>query len=149
MAETEIAVVRRWFAEVWNNGRSEAMEELLAADAPVYGLQSGNDVVRGPAGFRPFYEQLTRAFSGIFFTIEQAISEGDMVAVRWSAQMTHTGDHLGAAPTGNSVKITGMVFARVRDGKVVEGWNNWDMMGLMQGIGLAPSATVSPTLPTP
>jgi hypothetical protein len=40
------------------------------------------------------------------------------------------------------VTITDMTFARVRDGKMAEGWNNWDMMGLMHAIGQTPHAAV-------
>ena len=49
--------------------------------------------------------------------------------------MTHTGDQLGIAPTGKRVGVTGMSMARVRDGKMVEGWNNWDTMALMEQMG--------------
>jgi hypothetical protein len=37
-----------------------------------------------------------------------------------------------------------MSFARIRDGKAVEAWNNWDMMGLMQQIGQIPQGRVVP-----
>jgi len=143
MAEADVNLLRRWFEEVWNEGRTELMGELLAADAPVHGVGGGNDVVHGPAGFLPAYEQLTGAFPDIRFTVEQAISEGELVALRWTARATHSGDHLGMPATGRQVTVTGMVFARVRDGKMIEGWNNWDMMGLMHAIGQAPRAAVT------
>src|SRR5688572_1051959 len=60
------------------------------------------------------------------FHDREAISERDLVAVRWTARMTHRGDQLGVAPTGNPVTVGGMSFVRVRDGKAVEAWNNWD-----------------------
>ncbi|MBV9824477.1 MAG: ester cyclase [Alphaproteobacteria bacterium] len=142
MAEREVMLVRRWFEEVWNQRRVEAMDELLAADARVYGLGAGNDVVIGPAGFRPAYEQLLGAFPDIHFTVEDAISVGDLVALRWTARATHTGDHLGVPATGETVTITGMVFARAQDGKMVEGWNNWDMLGLMHATGQVPGPKI-------
>ncbi|HEX3860897.1 MAG TPA: ester cyclase [Stellaceae bacterium] len=141
MAEAEIAVVRRWFEEVWNNGRPEVMDDLLTADAPIYGVGSGGELVRGPAGFRPGYEQLKGAFPDIHFIINEAISERDLVALRWTARMTHTGGELGP-PSNKTVTVTGMAFARVRDGKMVEGWNNWDMMGLMHAIGQSPHPAI-------
>jgi steroid delta-isomerase-like uncharacterized protein len=142
MAEAEVAVIKRWFEEVWNQGREETIDELLAPDAPVYGVGHGADFVRGPDGFRPAYQQLKGAFPDIHFTIEDAVSERDMVALRWTATATHAGDGLGFAPTQKPVTITGMCFARVQNGKLVEGWNNWDMMGLMHEIGATPHAAV-------
>jgi steroid delta-isomerase-like uncharacterized protein len=142
MAEADVNLLRRWFEEVWNQGRTEVMHELLAPDAPVHGVGGGSDMVRGPAEFLVAYEQLKGAFPDIHFTIEQAISQGDSIAVRWSATATHKGDHLGPPASNNTVNVTGMVFARVRDGKMIEGWNNWDMMGLMHTIGATPHEAV-------
>jgi steroid delta-isomerase-like uncharacterized protein len=144
MPEQEIAVVRRWFEEVWNQGRVELMPELLAADAPVHDVGAPGDVACGPDGFRPAYEKLRGAFPDIHFTIDEAISERDVVALRWTARMTHCGDQLGCAPTNKPVTVTGMSFARIRDGKAVEAWNNWDMMGLLQQIGQISQTRVVP-----
>jgi steroid delta-isomerase-like uncharacterized protein len=143
MSEANINLLRRWFEEVWNQGRPELMGELLAEDGAVYGVGGGNEMVRGPAGFLPGYQQLKGAFPDIHFTIEEAICQGDIVAVRWTARATHQGDHLGPPATGKEINITGMSFARVRDGKLVEGWNNWDMMGLMHTIGGSMQAAVT------
>jgi steroid delta-isomerase-like uncharacterized protein len=142
MADDNVALARRWFEEVWNQGRTATIEELFAADGRMHGIGSGGDVVHGPAGFRAHYDQLKGAFPDIRFTIEEAIAERDMVAVRWTATATHQGDHLGMPATNKPVTITGMGFARIRDGKIVETWNNWDMMGLMHTIGQSPHAKV-------
>ena len=142
MPNDNVALARRWFEEVWNQGRTATIDELFAADGRMYGIGSGGDVLHGPAGFRTAYEQLKGAFPDIRFTIEEAIGERDLVAVRWTATATHQGDHLGPPATNKPVAITGMGFARCRDGKIVETWNNWDMMGLMHTIGQTPHAKV-------
>lgn len=139
MANAPETLLHRWFEEVWNQGRSEAIDELMTTNAPIYGIAGGDAVIHGPEGFRPGWQALRGAFPDINITIEDAISQGETVAARWTARMTHTGDHLGP-PTGKSITITGMVFVRVRDGKLIEGWNNWDMMGLMHAIGQAQHA---------
>ncbi len=142
MAESNIAVARRWFEEVWNQGRTETIGELLAPDGVMYGIAHGGHVVRGPQEFRAAYDQLKGAFPDIRFTIEEAIGEGDIVALRWTARAMHRGDHLGVPATHKALTITGMGFARIRDGKILETWNNWDMMGLMHTIGATPHAAV-------
>jgi len=48
---------------------------------------------------------------------------------------THHGNGLGVAPTGNAVSIRGIVMVRVAGGKIVEGWNSWDQLGLLRQIG--------------
>ena len=68
--------------------------------------------------------------------IEDLVAEGDIVAVRWSATGTHRGDGLGFAATGRHVEFSGMTFVRVADGKLAEGWNNFDQLGMFQQLGV-------------
>ena len=128
------AILRRWFEEVWNQGREATIDELLAPDALGHGL--GEEPIRGPAGFKPFWSQLRGAFPDIHFTVEHTIEEGDMAAGSWTATMTHRGDHLGMPATNKALTLTGMVLVRVRDGRMVEGWNNWDQHLLNRELGL-------------
>jgi len=144
MTSTNIEVARRWFEEMWNQGRAELISELLAPDAPTYDIGAPGEVRRGPEGFRPVYEKLRGAFPDIRFTIEEIIGERDLVALRWTARATHRGPHLGFAPTDAAVTVGGMGFARVRNGQVVEAWNSWDMMGMLQQLGQISQSAVVP-----
>ena len=129
-------VMHRWFEEVWNKGREEVIDQLFAEDGVAHGLadESGSEL-RGPEGFKPFFHKFRGAFPDIQVVIEDAIAEGDKVAVRCSVRARHTGEGLGLAATNQPVAITGMSIARVKDGKIVEAWNNFDFMGLFQQIG--------------
>ena len=132
--DENVALIRRWFSEVWNQRKLDAIAEMMAPDAVVTGLGEADEVVRGPAEFRLFAERFQKAFSGIQITVEDAFGRGDKVAARWSGEMTHTGDDIGIPATGRTVRICGMTLARVENGKVVEGWNNWDQLGLQQQL---------------
>jgi predicted ester cyclase len=68
--------------------------------------------------------------------IEDMISEGETVTARWSCHGTHNGDLNGIAPTGKQFAISGITVARFNDGKMIEGWVNWDALGLMQQLGV-------------
>lgn len=68
--------------------------------------------------------------------VEDTIAEGDKVAARCSVHGKHTGDHLGVAASNAHVDFTGMVIVRVKDGKFVEGWNNFDFLRMNQQIGI-------------
>ena len=145
MVETGIAVCRRWFEEVWNDGREDLMPELAAVDVVAHGIAGPDDVAHGlDAGFKPMYRTLRGAFPDIHFTVEEAIGSGDVVALRWRMRGTHRGDDLGMPATGKAVVVTGMTFARVADGKIAEGWNNWDMIGLMNQIAASGATRVIP-----
>lgn len=137
MSEENKALVRRWFDEVWNNGRSDVIEELFADDGIAHGLanESGSPM-RGPRDYKPFHETFRGAFPDIIVTVEDMIAEGDKVAARCSVTGKHTGDNLGFAGTNTGVDFTGITIVRICDGKIVEAWNNFDFMRMNRQLGV-------------
>jgi steroid delta-isomerase-like uncharacterized protein len=131
MTEMERSLGSRWFDEVWNKKRREAIAEMLAPDAVLH--EAGTDSV-GPEGFYPFFDRLNGAFSHLHITVHDTIAEKDRICVRWSCSATHTGEGLGVAPTGKRIDVTGMSMIRVHGGRIVECWQNWDMQGLMEQL---------------
>ena len=128
-------IVRRWFEEVWNKGREEAIDEMFAEDGVAHGLaDETGEPLRGASGFKPFFRSFRSAFPDIEVIVEDAIAEGDKVAARCRVRATHAGEGLGFAATQRPMEITGITFARVRDGKIVEAWNNFDFMGMFQQL---------------
>ena len=71
-------------------------------------------------------------------TIEDQIAEDDKVVTRWTMRDTHEGEFRGIAPTGKQISITGIGIFRFSDGKVVESWDNFDQLGMMQQLGDVP-----------
>jgi steroid delta-isomerase-like uncharacterized protein len=138
--EENIALMRRWFNEVWNQGRLDAIAEMMAPDAVGVGAAGPDQVIHGPAEFRLFAEQFQKAFSRIQITVEDAFGSDDKVAVRWSAEMTHTGEGIGIPATGRTARVRGISLARVENGKLVEGWDNWDQLGLQQQLQASTAA---------
>ncbi|MDR3418253.1 MAG: ester cyclase [Nevskia sp.] len=116
-----------WFDEVWNKGNADAIDRLFAPDAIAHGLTNPTGgPVRGPASFKPFHRSFCRAFPDIHVEVADAVTEGDMIAARCRVKGTHLGDGLGVPPSGRHVDFTGMAFMRVRNGRIVEAWNNFD-----------------------
>ena len=144
MADSGADLLRRWYEGVWVEGREAVMEQLAAPDLILHGIGGPNQVMKGIEEYKPFYRRIRGAFPDIRLRVEEVIGERDIAALRWSAEMTHTGGDLGFPPTNKRVTITGMSFVRVRGGKIVESWDNWDMMGLMHEIGQTPHSTVVP-----
>ena len=137
MSEENKALVRRWFEEVWNKGRAEAIDELFAADGVAHGLagESGQDL-RGPQDFHPFHESFRAAFPDIEVVVEDTIAEGDRVAARCSVRGTHSSPALGFAATNRPVGFEGVSIVRVRDGQIVEAWNFFDFMSMYGQLGV-------------
>jgi steroid delta-isomerase-like uncharacterized protein len=134
MADDAEKIVRRWFDEVWNNGKESAIDELMADGAVYHGL--GEADIVGPEAFKPFYRQFRTAFPDMHITVEHAMAQGDTAAARCTVTATHTGPGLVDSVTSKPVRFTGMVIARVNDGKVAESWNNFDFLTLYQQLGM-------------
>jgi steroid delta-isomerase-like uncharacterized protein len=134
------AVVYRWFEEVWNQGRTEVIDEMMDIDCTLYGINDGEgNPLQGPDGFKPFYKKFRDSFPDIHITIEDLLVKGDKVAARCHVRGTHAGDGLGIAATQKPIEFTGMCIARIKNGKVMEAWNNFDFMGMYQQVGLLPT----------
>jgi predicted ester cyclase len=127
------AVMRQWFQEVWNERREDAIDRLMAPDAKVHGLAGA--AIDGPEGFKPFHRAMCGAFGDFRVEIAQTVVEGDRVAALCHVIGRHAGDALGGSATGRAVDFWGTTFGRVRDGRIVEGWNTFDFLTMYQQIG--------------
>jgi len=131
MSTENKALVERWFEEVWNRGRPEAIDEMLAADSVIHGL---GPTSHGPAEFKAFHSAYRDAFPDVAIEIEDMVAEGDRVAARWRGTGTHRGAGLGFRATGKPVQFRGMVFVRIAGGKLIEGWNVFDQLSMLQQL---------------
>jgi steroid delta-isomerase-like uncharacterized protein len=132
MPQDSIALVRRWFEEVWNQRRANVIDELLVAESVCH---ADDGDIRGPDEFRERqYNPLVAAFPDIRVEIDAIIGEGDEVVVRWSAAGTHSGDGLGFGATNRGTSFRGMTWIRIRDGKLQEGWQSSNMPEVIRGL---------------
>ena len=133
MAKDNREKSRRIFEEVWNQKKVEQINELVATDYIHHDVQSPDQ--KGIEAYKQFVDLYLNAFPDIHFNIEDEISDGDTVVIRWTVTGTHNGDLPSLPRTGKPISVTGITIARLSDGKFVESWNNWDALGMMQQLG--------------
>ena len=133
MSEQNKALIRRWFQEVWSEGREASIDALMDPGCLVHGL---GQEMRGPESFKAFHSAYRNAFPDVRLNIDDIVAQGDIVAARWSGTGTHRGNGLKVPATGRQVQLSGMTFARVQNGKLVEGWNVFDQMGMYLQLGV-------------
>jgi predicted ester cyclase len=140
-AEQNKANSRRFYEEVCNKGSLDLLDELADPNCVTHQADGagGNDI-RGRDALKQFVKMYYAAFPDLRFTIEDQFAEGDKVVTRLSSEGTHKGELMGIAPTGKHVAgVTGIFIDRYSGGKFVEGWGNWDTLGLMQKLGVIPA----------
>ena len=118
IASENKVLMRRVYEEMWNGAKPDVAIELFAQ----------------PAGVEKFVSQFLESFPDLQHTVEGMIVEGDEVAVRFSAQGTHSGPWLKFAPTGRSIHYTGVTLARIEEDKIVEHHTWWDKAGLIEQL---------------
>lgn len=128
-------LVRRSNDKIWGAGDLEILEEYVAEDYIEYNTASP-EPIRGPEGYRANVQMVRAAFPDLDVTTEDLIAEGDKVVTRYTLTGTHEGELMGIEPTGKRVEIEGISIGKIEDGKVVEGWSNIDVMGMMQQLGV-------------
>jgi predicted ester cyclase len=133
------AIGRRVLIELWGQGKLELADELYAPDY-IDHVGRGPEPARveGPQGIKRAVTMFRIAFPDLSYSVEAELAEGDLVMTRFFAQGTHHGPFLGAAPTGRKVSYGGMDLNRIKGGKIVESWVNYDALGLLQQVGLLP-----------
>jgi steroid delta-isomerase-like uncharacterized protein len=137
MSEENKALARRWAEDVINQRNLDAVDEIYASDFVGHDPAMPEDT-RGVEGAREFYSMYQSAIPDAEITIEDQVAEGDKVVTRWTGRGTHQGELMGVSPSGNRVEVPGITISRIEGGKVVEEWDIYDALGMMQAIGAVP-----------
>jgi predicted ester cyclase len=80
-----------------------------------------------------------KAFPDARFEIQDEFTGSQNEVTRWTVTGTHQGELAGIPPTGRRFSVTGISIARIANGKIIESWNSWDALGMMQQLGVVPT----------
>jgi steroid delta-isomerase-like uncharacterized protein len=136
-AEHNERLGRRYFEEVWNQGRLDVLDELLAP-AYIKHTPSTPAPPPGPAGLKPIVQAIRDAFPDLHYRIEDAVATDDAVIMRVVMTGTHRGALFGLAPTGHRIEVNQINFERIRNGRIAEHWRVTDELALMRQLGVVP-----------
>lgn len=111
--------VRLFVEAVWNEGRLELIDELIAAD--YLGLLPRADTgVAGPEGVRRLVSSRRRAHPGLYIKIEDQIAEDDLVVTRWLATTAAPGMQPATTRARRIPCCAGISIIRLLAGKQVD-----------------------------
>jgi steroid delta-isomerase-like uncharacterized protein len=131
-------LVRRLYEQVWNERKLELVDELLSKSHALHDpIATGSQV--GPKLYKQRVAELTKAFPDLCFTIEDTIVEGEKVVACWTISGTHRGEYVGVPPTGREISLEGITIHHIKNGKILDSYARWDVLGLMRQLGAFPS----------
>ena len=132
MSHENCTLVRRFFEEVWNQRRSETIEELVGGESVCH---ADGGPLRGPQEFRERqFAPLLAAFPDVHVEIDAMVAQDDHVVVRWTAKGVHTGDGLGFPATHEPASFRGISWIQCRDGRLLEGWQCSNIPEVIRGL---------------
>ena len=138
MSEGNEALAHRFHMDIFQEGNLDAADEILSADFLWHGALGPGEDQRGPEPAKQVASGVIAAFPDRRITHEDTIAEGDKVLIRWALSGTQEGEVQGIPPTGRPVTLTGFDLFRIEGGKIVEEWDIYDALGMMQAIGAVP-----------
>jgi steroid delta-isomerase-like uncharacterized protein len=135
--EAQRELVLRFVREVFEEGRVDALDRLVAADfrSHTWGHQGA-----GREDLRQAMERVATALADRVFSVEDTVAEKDLVAVRLTASATQVGAFMGLPASGRRYTIGEIHLFRVRGERIVEHWHQYDVPALLQQLGASPGA---------
>ena len=136
LAESK-ALVRRYYNEVLTGGDRQLLARLLDPSFVSHvsgGPDAGPDV--GAEAYTAAVDATHAAFPDLVVTVHDQVAEDDKVVTRWSATGTHAGDFAGVPATGRPVAVSGIHIHRVRHGRLIEHWEELNLLGVLRQIGV-------------
>lgn len=129
------ATARRFFETLAAKGELPPLDDLFAENYHAHDPANEQDTMGMDAMRREI--EMWRGGFDLDFTLDDQICDGDRVCTRWTGNATHKGEFMGIAPTGRKVVMTGTTIFRFGEhGKIVEGWWQYDRLGLMAQLGV-------------
>jgi predicted ester cyclase len=126
--EENRALVCHFVDEMLNRQNLAVIDEAIAADFIDH--DAPPDQIPGPEGVRHTFEQVQQSLTSFLVVTDDVIAEGDRVAVRHTAEATHSGSFLGFAPTGKRLRWTAIGIYRIANGRIAEHWGLMDLRAL-------------------
>jgi steroid delta-isomerase-like uncharacterized protein len=126
--------LQNYINTTWNQHDLSVIDDALLPEFVDHTLPPGSQ--QGPAGQRAFLEAYLQGFPDTHIDLNEMVAEGDTVVLRWTATGTHTGNLMGIPASGKSMNLPGIALWRFRDGRLIECWNHFDQVTLLQQIGV-------------
>lgn len=133
--EQNVNIVRKLYEEVYSKGNTEILDQICNKDLTIHDSALPHQQIKGIQNYKKREDEYKKAFPDKKVTIDDIFGTDNKVIVRWTCQGTQKGELQDIAPTNKRFKIMGISIYTVNNGKITEGWQSWDRLGLLEQIG--------------
>lgn len=128
-------IIQRYYAEVWNQGKLDVLDELLDRQY-INHTPSTPNPPRGPDGLKPIVAAIRKAFPDLHYEIKDIIVNDSVVVGKVIMTGTHQHTLFGLPPTGRKVSVNQITIEKIRNGKIIEHWRVTDELTMMKQLGV-------------
>lgn len=133
--ETPEDTLTRLYEDVWNGANPDTADELVHEEYLIHDRDLAAEM-QGPELYKALASGTRDVFPDMTITIEDMLTAGEKIALRWTMTGTHQGTMFGVESTGRQVELTAIEINRFEDGKLIETWTQSDQLGLMHQLGV-------------
>src|SRR5262245_52353590 len=133
--ERTVEVVVRYFEEVWNEGRLDVLDEIIAPDYLNHSSSIPNSRP-GPDDVKRIVRAIRAGIAELHYELLDIVATPDKAAAYLRVTGTHTGELFGIPPTGKPIDVRQMQIEWIRDGRIWQHWRITDELALMRQIGV-------------
>ena len=128
-------VVARWIRDVLTDHNASTAEAIVSPHALVHPTAMPCETTyHGPTGVTEWLQGQWSAFGDLAVVDHFTVTQHDIVAVRWTARGTSTGDFMGLPPTRRDVEFTGVSMYRIENGQIAEIWDTRNTLGILHQL---------------
>lgn len=136
MSDENKKIARKLMDDGWSKGKVEVIDELMAPNCRFHDSVFPT-LTSGAENYKQHIRACREGFPDLKFTIEDEIAERNEVVLHWKGHGTHRGTFLGMPATNKSATVSGTTISRIEKGKIVEQWADWNVMSMMEQLGMA------------
>jgi len=127
---------RRVMEEAFGKGNYGVFDECCSEEYRAHDPLTGDTDLEGEKQSCRMYKE---AFPDLKPLILSAYTDGEVCVTHWRMTGTHQKELMGLEPMGARCTVEGITIDRFKAGKIVETWTQWDALGLMRQLGVAPT----------
>jgi steroid delta-isomerase-like uncharacterized protein len=139
-------IVHRFMDECWSQGKLNSVSELVATTCLIHDPVFPS-LTSGAENIRRHIESCRNGFPDLRFSVDDTIAERNEVVVHWTGTGTHKGQFLGMSPTNKTVSVSGTTIFRIENAKIAEQWVHWNLMSMMEQLGIGNAQREAATAP--
>jgi steroid delta-isomerase-like uncharacterized protein len=136
MSDDNIEIIRR-FELAFRAGDQATIDDVC--DPGLVDHNPAPDHEPTLAGFKEKTAYFKSLFPDLEEDLQDIIASADTVATRWVLTGSLQQEFMGMPATGQPIRVEGMNFYRLKDGRVTDVWTQFDGIAMMQQLGAMPS----------